>query len=285
MAYEYLLCEQNDGVATITLNRPEKHNALSQPLLAELRDVLDGLEADKNIRVVVLTGAGRRAFSTGFDLNPQALKTDAPSDEADWNRSIKLNFDTLMRIWNLRQPVIAAVNGHAVAAGSNLALICDITLAAENATFGEPEIRHFALSPLLLLPYFANNSKAMHYLYYSGDTISAEEALKLGLISKIVPPDQLLPEALRIARRIAQVPAYAVQLTKRSIKAAYEMMGFKNAMEVHRANDALVIDASQIEEKRKLMGVLMEKGLRAFLELRDGPFQHPESQTGETPKS
>jgi len=285
VAYEYLLCEQSDGVATITLNRPEKHNALSQPLLAELRDVLDGLEVDKNIRVVVLTGAGRRAFSTGFGLNPQALKTDAPSDEADWNRSIKLNFDTLMRIWNLRQPVIAAVNGHAVAAGSNLALICDITLAAENATFGEPEIRHFALSPLLLLPYFANNSKAMHYLYYSGDTISAEEALKLGLISKIVPPDQLLPEALRIARRIAQVPAYAVQLTKRSIKAAYEMMGFKNAMEVHRANDALVIDASQIEEKRKLMGVLMEKGLRAFLELRDGPFQHPESQTGETSKS
>ena len=280
MAYEYLLCEQSDGVATITLNRPEKHNALSQALLAELREVLDVIEADKNIRVVVLTGAGRRAFSTGFDLNPQALKTDTPRDEADWNRDIKLNFDTLIRIWNLRQPVIAAVNGHAVAAGSNLALICDITLAAENATFGEPEIRHFALSPLLLLPYLANNSKAMHYLYYSGDTIGAEEALKLGLVSKIVPSDQLLPEALRIARRIAQVPAYAVQLTKRSIKAAYEMMGFKNAMEVHRANDALVIDASQIEEKRQLMGVLMEKGLRAFLELRDGPFQHPESQSG-----
>ena len=273
MAYEYLLCEQSDGVATITLNRPEKHNALSQALLAELREVLDALDADKNIRVVLLTGAGQQAFSTGFDLNPQALQTDAPQDEADWNRHIKLNFETLLRIWNLRQPVIAAVNGHAVAAGSNLALICDITLAAENATFAEPEIRHFALSPLLLLPYFANNSKAMHYLYYSGDTISAEEALKLGLVSKVVPQEQLLPEALRIARRIAQVPAYAVQLTKRSIKAAYEMMGFKNAMELHRANDALVIDASQIEEKRQLMGVLMEKGLRAFLELRDGPFR------------
>ena len=269
MAYEYLLCEQSDGVATITLNRPEKHNALSQPLLAELRGALDAVEADKDVRVVLLTGAGQRAFSTGFDLNPQALQSDAPQDEADWQRHIKLNFETLLRIWNLRQPVIAAVNGHAVAAGSNLALICDITLAADNATFGEPEIRHFALSPLLLLPYFANNSKAMHYLYYSGDTITAEEALKLGLVSKVVPQDQLLPEALRIAR----VPAYAVQLTKRSIKAAYEMMGFKNAMEVHRANDALVIDASQIEEKRRLMGVLMEKGLRAFLEVRDGPFR------------
>jgi enoyl-CoA hydratase len=276
MGYDYIMLEQDQGVATITLNRPEKHNALSQALLAELRTALDGIDTDKDTRVLVITGAGRQAFSTGFDLNPRELTSDAPLDEADWNRHIKLNFDTFMRIWNLRQPVIAAVNGHAVAAGSNLALICDITLASENATFGEPEIRHYALSPLLLLPYLANNSKAMHYLYYSGDTIGAEEALTLGLVSKVVPPDQLLPEAHRIARRIAQVPAYAVQLTKRSIKAAYEMMGFKNAMEVHRANDALVIDASQIEDKRKLMGILMEKGLRAFLQVRDGPFRRQE---------
>lgn len=274
MPYEYIGIEKEDGVATITLNRPEKHNALSQGLLAELRGTFDEIDTDKAIRVVVLTGAGRQAFSTGFDLNPRELTSDAPQDEADWNRLIRLNFETLMRIWNLRQPVIAAVNGHAVAAGSNLALICDVTIAADNATFGEPEIRHFALSPLLLLPYFANNSKAMHYLYYTGDTIGAEEALKLGLVSKVVSQDQLRSEAQRIARRIAQVPAYAVQLTKRSIKSAYEMMGFKNAMELHRANDALVIDASQIEEKKKLMATLMEKGFKAFLELRDGPFRN-----------
>ena len=270
MPYEYIGIEKEDGVAIITLNRPEKHNALSQGLLAELRGTLDEIDTDKTIRVVVLTGAGRQAFSTGFDLNPRELTSDAPQDEADWNRLIRLNFETLMRIWNLRQPVVAAVNGHAVAAGSNLALICDVTIAADNATFGEPEIRHFALSPLLLLPYFANNSKAMHYLYYAGDTIGAEEALKLGLVSKVVSQDQLRSEA----QRIAQVPAYAVQLTKRSIKSAYEMMGFKNAMELHRANDALVIDASQIEEKKKLMSTLMEKGFKAFLELRDGPFRN-----------
>jgi enoyl-CoA hydratase/carnithine racemase len=247
MAYEYLLLQQSEGVATLTLNRPEKQNALSQGLMAELRDVLDAIERDASVRVVLITGAGR-AFSSGFDLSPKELAADAPHDEADWNRLIKLNFDTLMRIWQLRQPVVAAVNGPAIAAGSNLALICDITIAADTATFGEPEIRHFALSPLLLLPYLAN-------------------------ISKVVPLDQLLTEAQRIARRIAQAPAYPVQITKRSIKAAYEMMGFKNAMELHRANDALVIDASQIEEKRKLMKALMENGLRAFLELRDGPFR------------
>ncbi|HXG18900.1 MAG TPA: enoyl-CoA hydratase/isomerase family protein [Methylomirabilota bacterium] len=272
MAYEYLLRQQSEGVAILTLNRPEKQNALSQGLMAELRDVLDAIDCDSAVRVVLLTGAGR-AFSSGFDLSPKELAADTPQDEADWNRLIKLNFDTLMRIWHLRQPVVAAVNGPAIAAGSNLALICDITIAANTATFGEPEIRHFALSPLLLLPYFANNSKAMHYLYYSGDTINADEALKLGLVSKVVPLEQLMSEAQRIAQRIAKVPAYPVQITKRSIKAAYEMMGFKNAMELHRANDALVIDASQIEEKRKLMRVLMENGLRAFLELRDGPFR------------
>jgi enoyl-CoA hydratase len=163
MAYEYLSLGHSEGVATLTLNRPEKQNALSQELMAELRDVLDEIDRNPQVRVVLITGAGR-AFSSGFDLNPKELAADAPQDEADWNRLIKLNFDTLMRIWNLRQPVIAAVNGPAIAAGSNLALICDITLASETAMFGEPEIRHFALSPLILLPYLANNSKAMHYL-------------------------------------------------------------------------------------------------------------------------
>ena len=102
MPYEYLTVAKEERVATVTLNRPEKHNALSQGLLAELRDVLDATEDDKAIRVVVLTGAGRQAFSTGFDLNPRELASDAPQDEADWNRLIRLNFDTLMRIWNLR---------------------------------------------------------------------------------------------------------------------------------------------------------------------------------------
>ena len=92
MAYEYILFEQADWVVTLTLNRPEKHNALSQGLLAELREVLDSIEADKDVRVVVITDAGRQAFSTGFDLNPRELAAGAPRDEADWNRLIKLNF-------------------------------------------------------------------------------------------------------------------------------------------------------------------------------------------------
>jgi len=102
MPNEYIGIEKEDVIATIILNRPEKHNALSQGLLAELRVTFDEIDTDNAIRVVVLTGAGRQAFSTGLDLNPRELTSDAPHDEADWSRLIRLDFETLMRIWNLR---------------------------------------------------------------------------------------------------------------------------------------------------------------------------------------
>lgn len=266
--FQDILYEKIDSVAKVTLNRPEKYNALSQNLLRELREVFDEINDDGEVRVVILTGAGDRAFSTGFDL---ATGETVP-DEDEQGKRIKRNFDTIIRIWNLRQPVISAVNGYAVAAGSNLAMICDITIASENAAFGEPEIRHFALSPLLLLPYIIGY-KHLHYLYYTGDTIDADEALKLGMVNKVVPLEKLQDEAMRVARRIAKVPPYAVQTTKRSIKGAYEMMGFKNTMEYHRSNDTLVIDSSRIAEKIKIMDILQNQGFKAFLEYRDGPFK------------
>lgn len=263
-----ILYEKIDNVAKVTLNRPDKYNALSQNLLRELREVLDEINDDADVRVVILTGAGEKAFSTGFDLATR----EESGDEDAMGRRIKRNFETIIRIWNLRQPVISAVNGYAIAAGSNLAMICDITIASENAAFGEPEIRHFALSPLLLLPYIIGY-KHLHYLYYTGDTIDAFEAQRLGMVNKVVPLEKLQDEALRIARRIAKVPPYAVQTTKRSIKGAFEMMGFKNTMEYHRSNDALVIDSSRIEEKVKIMDILQNQGFKAFLEYRDGPFR------------
>jgi enoyl-CoA hydratase/carnithine racemase len=169
--------------------------------------------------------------------------------------------------------VIAAVNGFAVAAGSNLAMICDITLAAENARFGEPEIRHGALSPLLLLPWFNSNPKMIHYLYYSGDTVSAQEALGLGMVARVVPPEQLFDEAMRMARRIALVPPYAVQMTKDSLRRTYESMGFMTAQHMHKANDTLVLGSVGIPEKDRLFGLMEAGDMKAFLEARDGPFK------------
>jgi enoyl-CoA hydratase/carnithine racemase len=264
-----LTYEQDGHVAIIRFNRPDKLNALTPPMMQELDRLLDQINADDEIRCLIITGAGERAFSVGFDLDGLQMPQTTP----DLTVSVESNFRIILKIWNLRIPAIAAVNGFAVAAGSNLAMICDITIAAENARFGEPEIRHGALSPLLLLPWFNGNPKMIHYLYYSGDTISATEALGLGMVARVVPPDQLFAEALRMAQRIALVPPYAVRMTKDSLRRTYESMGFMNAQYQHKANDTLVLGSVGIPEKDRLFGLMESGDMKAFLEARDGPFK------------
>lgn len=261
--------EKSEHVAVLTLNRPEVLNALSPSLMQGLRDTLDEINVDTDVRAVVITGAGDKAFSVGFDLAGGGL----PDRTDEFRDMIRANFDTFMRIWNLRVPTISAVNGYAVAAGSNIAMCCDITVASEQAKFGEPELRHYALSPLLLLPWFNGNPRMVHYLYYSGDTIDAQTALQLGMVAKVVPHEQVLEEALRMASRIAMVAPYAVQVTKDSIRQTYEMMGFTNAMRYHFVNDLTVLGATGIPEKDEMVKLMTSGDMKGFLELRDGPFK------------
>lgn len=264
-----LMYELDGHVAIITLNRPDKLNALTPAMMQELDRLLDQINADEQARCLVITGAGERAFSVGFDLDGLQMPTTTP----DLTAATEYNFRVILKIWNLRIPAIAAVNGFAVAAGSNLAMICDITLASETARFGEPEIRHGALSPLLLQPWFNGNPKMIHYLYYSGDTVGAQEALGLGMVARVLPPDQLMAEAMRMARRIAMVPPYAVRMTKDSLRRTYESMGFMNAQHQHRANDTLVLGSVGIPEKDRLFGLMESGDMKAFLDARDGPFK------------
>lgn len=264
-----LLYEKDDHVGRITLNRPDVLNALSQGVMDALSETLDEVQRDTDVRCLVLTGAGDKAFSVGFDLdgNDVATRTD------EVKRGIDANYQVLVKLWNLRIPVISAVNGYAVAAGSNLAMICDITLASDRAKIGEPEIRHYALSPMLLLPYFNGNPKMINYIYYSGDTISAAEALEYGMVAKVVPHEELLDEAMRMARRISMVAPHAVEMTKDSIRNCYEQMGFGNTMRYHRANDTLTIGAAGIPEHDQFFDLVRKGDMRAFLQLRDGPFK------------
>lgn len=269
MATDEVLFEKTGHVAVITLNRPEVLNALNATVMSELARILDEVEADTGIRCAVLTGAGDKAFSVGFDLDGN----DTPARTDDLRRSQRRAFEVLMRIWNLRIPVISAVNGYAVATGSNLAMLCDVTIASDKATFGEPELRHYSLAPLLLLPYFNGNPKMINYLYYSGDTISAAEALSYGMVAKVVPHEQLAAEAMRMARRISLVAPFAVETTKDSIRACYEHMGFSDTMRYHRANNALLRGASGIPERDQFADLMRSGDVRRLLELRDGPFR------------
>jgi enoyl-CoA hydratase len=268
MAYENILLEKRGGVAKITLNRPEKLNALSQGLLADLRGALDEIEPDHEVRVVLLTGSGR-AFSSGFDIAPGQHREEVPAT-ARWE-AMHLAPRTLMRFWYLRQPTIAAVNGYAMAAGNVLALACDLVLASETAQFAEPEIRHVAHSPNTFLPFMTFN-KHLNWFYLMGDTIDAQTAKEWGLVNKVVPPDQLEAEAWKTAERLAQVPPFAAQHMKRSIHQTYDKMGFTEAFEHHLVMRMVEGLVPGVPEKEQLNKIRDEHGLRAFLEARDRPF-------------
>ena len=191
-----------EGVALVTMNRPAKLNALTPTLMSELDHQLDRLRGLKELRALILTGAGERAFSVGFDLIEcqVASRTDQVVEETDQN------FRILMKLWDLPVPTIAAVRGYALGAGANLAWLCDIVVAGEGASFGEPEVKHLSLAPMVLLPWMAGNQKLANLLYLTGAPLSAADALAAGMIARVVPDSDVLAAAHAIAAEIAVVP-------------------------------------------------------------------------------
>jgi enoyl-CoA hydratase/carnithine racemase len=262
-----VLYEVRGRVARLVLNRPERLNALELPATRDaLSAALDRVQADQDVRVVILTGAGERAFCTGWDM-----ETIGTLDLAALETVIRDNLQLFFKVWELRQPVIAAINGYALGAGAGLALACDLAIAAEHARLGEPEIRHYALSPFLIMP-FLTHSKAVHEYYYTGDMLDAAALYRLGLVNRVVPGPELEAAAWALAERLAQVPPYPLQMKKRSLRQAYNLMGLGAAARHNGLADTLVIGAN-LPEQQALLEVLVRDGMRAFLEARDGPFK------------
>jgi E-phenylitaconyl-CoA hydratase len=208
-----IIFERNGPVATITLNRPEKMNALDPATYEEITQAFADIERDRDILVGIITGAGDRAFTAGADLKLMHTgdETGSGGDEewAPW-RPDRWDFGL-----TTSKPLIAAVNGYALAGGLELALICDIRIASPNAIFGTPEVKWNLLHGFgaYRLPRIISLSHAMEMLL-TGEFIDAETALRIGLISRIVPTDQLMPEAERVAGRIAANGPMAVRMTK-----------------------------------------------------------------------
>ena len=265
--YQDILLERHGPVMRLTINRPNRLNSMRLP---ETRDeiihALDDVQNDKSLRVLIITGKGEKAFSTGWDM-----ESIDDFNLAQLEAVLRSNLELFFKIWYLRLPVIAAINGYALAAGACLALTCDLAIAAEHAQLGEPEIRSYALSPISIMP-FLTHSKFLHEYYYTGDIIDATTMLRLGLVNRVVPIDKLETESLKLAERIAKVPAYPLEMTKRSLRHIYDLMGFSNGMRQHALSDALVLGAD-LPEQRQLMDLLVQQGMRVFLEARDGPFR------------
>ncbi len=271
MTFQHLLYDRKDAVCYLTLNRPEKLNALNPLLMAELREALSAVEADPDIRVVILTGAGR-AFSAGFDIGREPEEPDLHEVPADTRREhLKSHIDTFLMVWNLSKPVIAAVNGFALAGACELVQVCDIKIASERAVLGEPEIRAGLGPPFLITPFSVGPMKAKELLL-TGDTIDAHTAERLGMVNRVVTHDDLMAECERTARKICLMAQVGVKMTKRAVNRALEGMGFLATIE-HNLELMVHFETSSSPEIEEFNEVRRGKGLRGALDWRDARFR------------
>lgn len=257
MSHQYIIVERRDRVGLITLNRPQQLNALCDALIDEMVVALDEFEADDGIGAIVITGSAK-AFAAGADIT--AMK-DFSYMDAYLGDYITRNWE---RVKTCRKPVIAAVAGYALGGGCELAMMCDFILAADNAQFGQPEIKLGTLpgaGGTQRLPRAVGKAKAME-LALTGRLMSAEEAERAGLVARIVPADKLLEDALATAARIASYSLPVAMMVKESINRAFES-GLQEGLLFERR----VFHASFALEDQK-------EGMAAFSEKRPASFRH-----------
>jgi len=256
--------DPDDAFATFIMNRPDKLNALDLELLDALDTAVRDAQRDPDIRAIILTGAGR-AFTTGFDL----VSDDFEMDTEAWRADMSANCDRLRVIWNSEIPVIAAINGYALAGGLELAMCCDLAIAAEDAQLGEPEVRHASGPPSLMMPW-TMPIRHVRWLMYTGDMIDGREAERIHLVNRAVPADQLMAESERLARKLARMPGPAIKFAKASINHQQETAGLTSSWQYNvEAISTLHASAHGREWMRKLK----EKPLKEFLKEREAPFR------------
>jgi len=257
MAYENILVEPRGRVGLVRLNRPKQLNALNDALMNELGDALAKLDADEGIGAIVLTG-NDKAFAAGADIG--AMK--------DWGYMDVYKSDYITRNWerikSVRKPVIAAVAGYALGGGCELAMMCDIILAADSAKFGQPEIKLGVIpgaGGTQRLPRAVGKAKAMD-LVLTGRTMDAQEAELAGLVSRVFPAEKLLDEALAVAAQIGELSLPSVMMAKEAVNRAYEAPLGEGVLFERRLFHALFATEDQKE------------GMAAFVEKRKPKFKH-----------
>lgn len=259
MTYETLLMERDGPVAIITINRPKVLNALNAQVLTDLSNALDELEADHSVRALVITGAGDRAFVAGADIGELASLPNAKAGE----EKARAGHEVTHKMEHSRLPVIMAINGYALGGGLELAMAGDIRLASANAKLGQPEVNLGIVAGFggsQRLPRLVGQGMAS-FLLLTGEQIGADEAKHANLIEKVLPPDQLMPEAKRIATVIASKGPLAVAATKRLIHKGLQT-------DLHSALELEAVEFGKISATSDA-----KEGTKAFLEKRAPDFK------------
>ena len=256
--YKHLAVDKEAGVAIVTVNRPEVLNILDTAAVLEIEDCFHSLEKDASVDIIIITGAGEKAFIAGGDIKEMSVKNAVEGREYGRNGQ-----RALFAIENCSKPVIAAVNGYAFGGGTELAMACDIILASDRAKFGQPEVK------LGITPGFAGTQRLPRIvgrgmgkeLVFSGRTVDAEEALNIGLVNRVVPHESLMEEALALARLIASNGQLAVRSCKELVNFAMD-----NALDAGLRKEADAFGVCFSTGDRK-------EGMSAFLEKREPEFK------------
>ena len=256
--YKTLIYEKTDNIGVLTINRPDKLNAISNELTEELKQLLDEIEKDEELRVMVITGAGDKAFVAGADI-----KELVDRDALVGRKVSRTRQDLFFRIENLPAPVIAAVNGYALGGGLELAIACSIRICSEKAQFGAPEVK-LGIIPgdggTQRLPRLVGLGRAMEMIL-TGDFIDALEAYRIGLVNKVVPHEELMDSAMEMAKKIAQRPPLAVRYAKEAVNRSQE----GDSVSGYALESYLHALTCTTEDKKE--------GVSAFLEKRKGDFK------------
>ena len=269
MSYETLTFEVDKGIGVLTLNRPDNLNAINQKMVNELIDVQQRVETDDTGNVLVLTGSGR-SFCAGYDLK-ESYEGGEQNNLAQTRRLLRHDLDMNMGFWHCSLPTLSAVHGHCLAGGCELALACDITIASEDAVFGEPELRFGAGIVCMILPWLTGPKQAKEMIFTGNDKIPAERALSIGLINKVVPKGQHLEATLAMARQIAVMDPHVMALSKQAINRTYEIMGIREAL--NAASDLDVeITSLDTPDSKTFKDLARTEGLKAAIAWRDSRF-------------
>jgi enoyl-CoA hydratase/carnithine racemase len=272
--------KQRHGVL-ITLNRPNAMNAMNRELWEELDSALAEAETDPEIRAVVLAGAGS-SFSVGEDISGDDPETAWPYGIPKGS-SLVYEYDRFrdsdrkdilgrqLYRWQYPKPIIGAVSGWCLGAASWLALTCHVTIAAEDAVFGQPQIRHGGSTDFIWVA-LAGFKNALRYSL-TGDHVDAREALRIGLVNQVVPKDKLLEECFALVERIARVPPETVKINLHIATMGMEMMGLRKAWTLNSELAAMARLTKREEFNKRLEEAKKKGGLKAFLEERDKPFR------------
>jgi enoyl-CoA hydratase len=269
MTEPVLLTEDLGPVRRLTMNRPEALNALNHELTEALSAAIGEAGRDDDVRVVILRGAGR-AFCAGYDLNEDAAGGEL--DARSWHRDLAASTDRMLEFLDSPKPTIAQVHSYCLAGGTDLMLACDLAVASDDAYFGYVDVRFGSGVVSMFLPWVVGVRAAKELLFTGEDRVSAERALAMGLVNRVVSTAELDDATLALAEEIAKNEPFVIQTTKRAVNRAWDVAGFRAAMDANTELDVM-IETANLPARDEFRRITQEEGLKAAIAWRDARFR------------